>query len=211
MDNLRNKCDLCDTAIYEVFTRPQYKICALCDVYNKCKCCIVKPVAILDASYPYCHGCYLCVTRLSIIVPNHIYISDYFTAQNYALLEMYGIRQILTIGKELPTHTTDKFKTMHISLDDHPNENITAYFQDAHAFIRQAPTLIHCYAGISRSASLVIAYLISHLNMSLDDAITYCKKRRPRINPNHGFIQQLKEYEASLKKNINSSKALILG
>ena len=196
--NTADKCDMCNNSIYELILHPQYKICALCKVYNKCKCCSDKNVAVIEAGYPYCNNCYSGILRLSIILPNHIYLSDYYTAQNYPLLEMYGIKQILTIGKELSNHTTDKFKTMYISIDDSPKENISQHFYNAHAFINRAPTLVHCYAGVSRSVSLVVSYLMRFLNMTRDEAIIYCKQRRPHINPNYGFMKQLKDYEKEI-------------
>ena len=59
--------------------------------------------------------------------------------------------------------------------------------------------LVHCYAGISRSATIVIAYLLRKYNYSLDNVITMVKRRRSKvainfiqINPNKGFIEQLK-------------------
>ena len=58
--------------------------------------------------------------------------------------------------------------------------------------------LVHCRAGVSRSATLVIAYLMKRHGMSLDDALAHVRAKRPRIAPNEGFIQQLRAFEASL-------------
>jgi protein-tyrosine phosphatase len=55
------------------------------------------------------------------------------------------------------------------------------------------------YAGISRSASVVIAYLMQELEMSLFDALTHTRKRRSIIFPNPGFQRQLMEYERKIK------------
>lgn len=198
VNTINNTCDMCNSTIYEITARQQYKLCASCNITRKCKCCDIKKAD--DIYYPYCINCYSGLLRLSIIVPEHIYISDYYTAQNYELLAYCGIKQILTIGKELPAHNTPKFETMYISLDDHPNEDISTHFTKANEFIHKAPTLIHCYAGVSRSVSLVLSYLITHLNMTLDEALTYCKQRRPHINPNYGFLQQLKKYEKEIKE-----------
>lgn len=53
--------------------------------------------------------------------------------------------------------------------------------------------------GISRSPTIVLAYLISRYNMSLDTAYSYVKTRRPQIRPNPGFMDQLRQYETELK------------
>jgi protein-tyrosine phosphatase len=60
--------------------------------------------------------------------------------------------------------------------------------------------LVHCYAGVSRSSSFVIAYLINKKLMSYDDAKERVKKRRPCIHPGDGFIHQLKSYARVIQK-----------
>jgi hypothetical protein len=55
--------------------------------------------------------------------------------------------------------------------------------------------LVHCYAGISRSATVVLAYLIKYQGMSLREAWAHTQKRRPIINPNEGFQAHLKLFE----------------
>lgn len=54
--------------------------------------------------------------------------------------------------------------------------------------------LVQCHAGKSRSASVVLAYLMKYKNMGFGTAMAYLKQRRPRVNPNVGFIEQLKLY-----------------
>ena len=49
--------------------------------------------------------------------------------------------------------------------------------------------LFHCYAGISRSATLAIAYLVHTNNISLQDAINLVKSKRNIIQPNNGFMK----------------------
>ena len=59
--------------------------------------------------------------------------------------------------------------------------------------------LVHCHAGISRSATIVIAYLMKALSMTLEEAYKLVKSRRPRIKPNQAFISQLMEYEKEVQ------------
>uniref|UniRef100_A0AAQ4Q870 Serine/threonine/tyrosine interacting protein n=1 Tax=Gasterosteus aculeatus aculeatus TaxID=481459 RepID=A0AAQ4Q870_GASAC len=56
--------------------------------------------------------------------------------------------------------------------------------------------LVHGNAGISRSAALVIAYLMETFGMKYRDAFSHVQERRFCINPNVGFVHQLQEYEA---------------
>ena len=54
--------------------------------------------------------------------------------------------------------------------------------------------LIHCQAGISRSASVVIAYLVRLYGWSVRQAYEVCYEARPYIHPNEGFVSQLELY-----------------
>jgi hypothetical protein len=59
--------------------------------------------------------------------------------------------------------------------------------------------LVHCYAGVSRSASIVIAYLMHKHKISLLDAMKLVKSKRSCISPNVGFLLQLKDFEKELQ------------
>ena len=61
--------------------------------------------------------------------------------------------------------------------------------------------LIHCMAGISRSVTLTIAYLMSHFGMSMHNAYQFVKEKRPTISPNLNFMGQLVEFERELELN----------
>ncbi|XP_050735356.1 dual specificity protein phosphatase 19-like [Eriocheir sinensis] len=58
--------------------------------------------------------------------------------------------------------------------------------------------LVHCNAGVSRSASVVMAYLMRNYGMSFDEAFRFVKSKRSFVRPNEGFMKQLKEYEQLL-------------
>lgn len=55
--------------------------------------------------------------------------------------------------------------------------------------------LVHCMAGVSRSASMIIYYLMRKYNMSFEDAYKLVKSKRTIVNPNKSFQAQLKLYE----------------
>ena len=58
--------------------------------------------------------------------------------------------------------------------------------------------LVHCHAGISRSATMCLAYLMQAQHYALEDAYDYLKSRRSIISPNLNFMQQLLEFESQL-------------
>jgi hypothetical protein len=140
------------------------------------------------------------LSTINPVIEGELYISNYSASKQYDILKSLGIKQILSVGKELPEHKSPDFKTLHIRIDDSPYENIYKYFEITNNFIKQGPTLVHCYAGISRSASIVIAYLMKEKKMSLNQAVEHLRKTRLVINPNAGFMQQLKDYEVNIYK-----------
>jgi len=60
--------------------------------------------------------------------------------------------------------------------------------------------LISCSnAGVSRSATVVLGFLMFKYNLSLEDALIIVKKARPCVKPNEGFLQQLRDNEKQLR------------
>ena len=55
--------------------------------------------------------------------------------------------------------------------------------------------LVHCLAGMSRSATIVIAYLLATTAMTITEATEFVRSKRSIIRPNYGFINQLEQYE----------------
>ena len=53
---------------------------------------------------------------------------------------------------------------------------------------------MHCYAGVSRSATLVLAYLMARERLSLKMALQRVREARPTAMPNQGFLRQLEKY-----------------
>lgn len=97
-------------------------------------------------------------------------------------------------------------------IDDDKDEKISQYFFKVHKIINDAVSkgknvIVHCAAGMSRSASLVIAYLMIENRWHYEEAYSYVKKRRPIIDPNVGFVKQLKgiEYKLNRFKGLLSS------
>jgi len=65
------------------------------------------------------------------------------------------------------------------------------------ALINNNKVIVNCMAGISRSSTIIIAYLLKlHPEWSVDDTITFVKNKRNIINPNPGFIDQLNKLTA---------------
>ena len=93
----------------------------------------------------------------------------------------------------------DEINVYKFEIADNLNQNIMQYFSEVNNIIENEKcVLVHCVVGISRSATLVIAYLMCVQHMTLLEAYTYVKIRRRQIQPNYEFMKQLIKYEFSL-------------
>jgi protein-tyrosine phosphatase len=111
-----------------------------------------------------------------------------------------NIGHILNVAVECYNAFPGKFKYKNIDLEDHKHEKIIEKFQEAFEFIHSAKKdgskiLIHCVQGMSRSATIVIAFLMFDSKMTLKEAYGFVKSKRTIIEPNPGFMKQLIEYE----------------
>lgn len=75
---------------------------------------------------------------------------------------------------------------------DVPWENLSKHFYSSNRFIKECleaggAVFVHCYAGISRSATIVCAYLMQERGMDLFHALSLIKSKRPVAVPNQGF------------------------
>merc|ERR1711963_297769 len=94
-------------------------------------------------------------------------------------------------------------KYLGLQMFDVPQTNITKYFDQASDFIEEAINsngriLVHCLMGMSRSATLVLAFLVKRRQMDLIEALKLVKSSRD-IRPNDGFLWQLAELELKRK------------
>uniref|UniRef100_A0A8D0G3Z1 Protein-tyrosine-phosphatase n=1 Tax=Sphenodon punctatus TaxID=8508 RepID=A0A8D0G3Z1_SPHPU len=136
-------------------------------------------------------------------ITSFLYISRGSVAANRPLLLARGITCIINATIELPNFNWPEFEYVRVPVADMPTAPISLYFDSVADKINSVAfkhgiTLVHCAAGVSRSATLCIAYLMKYQNMSLYEAYNWVKSRRPVIHPNVGFWRQLIDYERKL-------------
>lgn len=136
-------------------------------------------------------------------ITDHLYLGSYSDACNAQELARHSITRILNVAEECPVVEIPGVETKYIALKDHSDENIAEHFTDALHFMRDSiaaghSVLVHCRFGVSRSATMVLAYLIRFgtndtvpSRISYDEAFDYVKLRRPQISPNLGFVLSL--------------------
>ena len=135
-------------------------------------------------------------------ITDKIFLGDLTYASKIETLKTKKISSIISLCGKLSPKYSNTFNQKIIYVEDLPSENIIQYFKECIEFIEKNKTIyIHCLCGISRSPTIVIAYLMWKKHSSYFDTFQFVKKIRNSINPNGGFTQQLKIFDKLLKDN----------
>ena len=102
----------------------------------------------------------------SIVIDDFLYHGDYRQASNINLLKELNIRHIVSvIDSELSPTITEHCNVLFINLSDEIQANVKQHFDQTNEFLskckeKNEKVLVHCQMGISRSSSIVLAYLM---------------------------------------------------
>ncbi|MBZ3874355.1 Dual specificity protein phosphatase 7 [Sciurus carolinensis] len=137
-----------------------------------------------------------------------LYLGCAKDSTNLDVLGKYGIKYILNVTPNLPNafEHGGEFTYKQIPISDHWSQNLSQFFPEAISFIDEARSkkcgvLVHCLAGISRSVTVTVAYLMQKMNLSLNDAYDFVKRKKSNISPNFNFMGQLLDFERTLGPN----------
>ncbi|XP_034165259.2 dual specificity protein phosphatase 13-like [Pangasianodon hypophthalmus] len=140
-----------------------------------------------------------------------IYIGDLYAAKDRTLLQALNISHVLNAAHgKFNVNTGASFYrgtniTYHgVEAFDMPTFDMSPFFYSAAKFIKSAlstpggKVFVHCAMGLSRSATLVLAYLMIEEKMTLVEAISAVAQYR-NICPNTGFLEQLRTLDTQLQ------------
>jgi protein-tyrosine phosphatase len=121
---------------------------------------------------------------------------------NPSSLEEKDISNVISVLKN-PEPLPKKYRHEKIEVDDTFGQGIETHFERAHQVIDEAlqnneKILVHCRAGISRSATIVISYIMKSQRMKFEDALKFVKSKRRIVSPNMEFFLALQKYEGEL-------------
>ena len=139
-------------------------------------------------------------------ITEKIYLGDYTSANNIPELKEEGITKILTVmdydDGQNEKYDPNEFTHLKFNVCDDEYQNIIQYFGECLNYIKEKDekVLVHCMAGASRSATIVIAYLMWKEKKSVHDELNFVNSKR-FIFPNPGFLSQLKTFEKLLIEN----------
>ncbi|KAL7857950.1 hypothetical protein AOLI_G00180520 [Acnodon oligacanthus] len=154
--------------------------------------CISQPCLPINSSGP---------TR---ILP-HLYLGCQRDVLNKDLMQQNDIAYVLNASNTCPKPDfVPESHFLRVPVNDSFCEKILPWLDKSVEFIEKAKAcnarvLVHCLAGISRSATIAIAYIMKRMDMSLDEAYRFVKEKRPTISPNFNFLGQLLDFEKKIK------------
>ena len=129
------------------------------------------------------------------IIPQKLYLGNNEAAKNLNILKKNNITSILICGYFLSEFFPDEFIYKTLEFEDNEFEIITYALVKGIDFIdKNKCVFVHCRKGVSRSSSIVIAYLMFHFKKSFDEAYDFALKKKSNIQPNDNFIKQLKQF-----------------
>ena len=143
------------------------------------------------------------------IIPNFLYLGSQDHAHNYDVIDSLKITHILNVTKSSP-NAFPGINYRRVYVEDLESEKISLYFHKAYEFIEHAldenmqgannVVLVHCAQGISRSATIVIMFLMRATGISVEQAMRFVKRQRDIIEPNEGFMKELQAFDERDKK-----------
>ena len=131
-----------------------------------------------------------------------LYLGNYEAACDRVLLDSLGITHILTVASDLPAMFPEEFCYLQITALDTDTENLFNVFSETTTFISNTiatgKVLVHCLMGISRSSTIIIAYLMSTQGLNFEEALHLTTSRHSETYPNQNFVRQLKKLDSML-------------
>ncbi|PAA51140.1 hypothetical protein BOX15_Mlig020081g4, partial [Macrostomum lignano] len=139
--------------------------------------------------------------QMSLIAPN-LYLGSWQGANNAKLLEENGVRHILTIFDarfSMPACVKQRNHLQFLAADS-CQQDIRQFFQQSNDFIHSGrlageAVFVHCMAGVSRSATLIIAYLASVTDLPWDTVLSAVRAAKHDVAPNFHFRAQLRLWQ----------------
>ena len=134
-------------------------------------------------------------------ISSFLFISDAQTAMNKELLKRNKISTIINmVGSKCVNHHKEDFSYINFEIKDKVEEKITGKLHEIVEIVEECKNegevvLVHCYKGISRAPTAVLAYLIKYCNMDFESAFSYLKRKVPKIDPNLGFLMKLSRFK----------------
>ncbi|KAJ7184546.1 protein-tyrosine phosphatase-like protein [Mycena filopes] len=129
------------------------------------------------------------------ILKDQVFLGNLAAFESAATKKELGITHIISVCP-VPVSATEENNHLVIPVADSEYADLLIHLPDACRFIEDAlanggRVLIHCVMGVSRSTTVLAAYLMKTRSWTTSAAISFIQQFRPRVQPNYGFVKQL--------------------
>lgn len=140
---------------------------------------------------------------------DQLYIGGAGEASSMEWLKSRDITHIVNCAVEVPSYFPQHFSYLNLNLNDDMNQSLYKVLEKSFEYIRDSiamsgVVLIHCYAGISRSASILIYFLMKIKKQDFETTLDFVRGKRSIINPNPNFKSQLISVTPGIAKYIKT-------
>ena len=145
---------------------------------------------------------------------DNIYIGNVYDAHNIDKLNDLNIKNIISAVTGFDNIYDESFNHLSLNLIDNESQDIIHYFEITNHYIdniisknissasekNKNKVLIHCICGVSRSVTILLAYIIKKYNYTPQYALKIVQKKRAISKPNENFMRQLRIYYENINK-----------
>ncbi|XP_032051687.1 dual specificity protein phosphatase 22-A-like [Aythya fuligula] len=131
-----------------------------------------------------------------------LYLGNIRDSEDAASLRRHGVTHVLSVHTGAKPVLED-MTYLCISASDSSSQNLMQHFKECIKFIHECRLhgggcLVHCLAGVSRSTTVLVAYLMTVTELGWERCLAATRAARSYASPNPGFQQQLRDYESTL-------------
>ncbi|KAL1596625.1 hypothetical protein SLS60_009273 [Paraconiothyrium brasiliense] len=150
----------------------------------------------------------------------NLYIGGLYALYQTDLIKAANITHVLSVVDYEPNLSLNEhllgLKKMHVWAEDDPNEDLLKWFEKTAEFVREGlqnngGVFVHCAMGKSRSAAVVVAFLMWEFGVGMEEGLRWVEEGRPVCEPNPGFQEQLRVWEKMLKEQDGVKRQDIYG
>ncbi|KAL7502842.1 hypothetical protein ACHAWX_000540 [Stephanocyclus meneghinianus] len=135
---------------------------------------------------------------------NNLYLGGKDDAKSLSKLQQRNVRRVLNVTPAKVAGITAGIQYKRIPVYDASTSDMLSYAEEIVNFIsnglHHGSVLVHCQRGVSRSATAVIMFLIRKANMTYEQSLQLCQKRRGVVDPIPAFREQLRKYEKDCRE-----------
>jgi len=138
-------------------------------------------------------------------IDSRVFLGSLGAALDEAELSRYKVTHIVCVARGIRNVFAGKYQYKTVEILDSASESLLDHLPDTLTWMHEALTrdpnakiLVHCFAGRSRSVSIILAYLMVWHRITLKVALHHVRSIRPSANPNTSFMRHLKAFEQEL-------------